>query len=165
MRYSTRLSDAIHIMVYISLYKEGPITSAKIAESIHTNPAYVRMLMAKLKAAGLIKSQRGSAKTQVARPTDEITLFDLYRAIEGERPLLHLDTHVSPECEAGVFIQLSIQDCYDDIQRVVETHMEAITLAHIIDIFRSKVKSETKRWGSIDDAVAHAISKLNDKRC
>ena len=83
MRYSTRLSDAIHIMVYISLYKEGPITSAKIAESIHTNPAYVRMLMAKLKAAGLIKSQRGSAKTQVARPTDEITLFDLYRAIEG----------------------------------------------------------------------------------
>ena len=42
MKYSTRLSDAVHILAFIALYPDCDLTSNKLAESIQTNPAYVR---------------------------------------------------------------------------------------------------------------------------
>ena len=45
MKYSTRLSDAVHILAFIALYPDCDLTSNKLAESIQTNPAYVRQLI------------------------------------------------------------------------------------------------------------------------
>ena len=45
MKYPTRLSDAVHILAFIALYPDCDLTSNKLAESIQTNPAYVRQLM------------------------------------------------------------------------------------------------------------------------
>ena len=42
MKYSTRLSDAVHILAFIALSPDCDLTSNKLAESIQTNPAYVR---------------------------------------------------------------------------------------------------------------------------
>ena len=49
MKYSTKLSDTIHILIFIALGDDEQLSSTKIAESIKTNPAYVRQLMATLK--------------------------------------------------------------------------------------------------------------------
>ena len=54
MKYSTKLSDTIHILIFIALGDEEQLSSTKIAESIKTNPAYVRQLMATLKNAGIV---------------------------------------------------------------------------------------------------------------
>ena len=53
MKYSTKLSDTIHILIFIALGDDEQLSSTKIAESIKTNPAYVRQLMATLKNAGI----------------------------------------------------------------------------------------------------------------
>ena len=45
MKYSTKLSDTIHLLVFLYLAEGDRITSAKIAESVKTNPAYIRQLM------------------------------------------------------------------------------------------------------------------------
>ena len=42
-----------------------------------------------------------------------ITLLDIYKAVEGDKSLLHLDTHTNPECGVGIYIQLSLQDYFD----------------------------------------------------
>ena len=39
MKYSTKLSDAVHVMVLIAINQEKSLSSASIAESVHTNPA------------------------------------------------------------------------------------------------------------------------------
>lgn len=96
MKYSTRLADAVHIMVFVHLADQTTLTSTEIATSIQTNPAYVRQLMAKMKAAGLIESARGQARPSLGREPEAITLLDVYRAVEGDKPLLHLDTHTNP---------------------------------------------------------------------
>ena len=49
MKYSTKLSDAVHVMVLIAINQEKSLSSASIAESVHTNPGFVRQLMLKLK--------------------------------------------------------------------------------------------------------------------
>lgn len=141
MKYSTKLSDAVHIMAFIELSDAPTLTSGEIAVSIQTNPAYVRQLMAKLKAAGLILSRQGQAKPELGRGPEDITLLDVYRAVEGTKPLLHLDTHTNPECHIGVYIQYALQDYYDEIQQQAEKQMAEIRLADVIRTFR--IKSRT----------------------
>ena len=141
MKYSTRLSDAVHIMVYIELYKGQSLSSTDISVSIQTNPTYVRQLMAKLKAANLLQSTRGIAKPTLTQKPEQISLLDIYKAIEGEKPLLHLDTHVNPECNVGIYIQYALQDHYDTVQKTAEKSMAQITLQNIIDTFREKCRS------------------------
>ena len=95
MKYSTKLSDTVHVMVLIAINQEKSLSSASIAESVHTNPGFVRQLMLKLKKAGLMTSVAGHARPSLSKPADQITLLDIYKAVEGEKPLLHLDTHTN----------------------------------------------------------------------
>ena len=61
MKYSTKLSDTVHVMVLIAINQEKSLSSASIAESVHTNPGFVRQLMLKLKKAELMTSVAGHA--------------------------------------------------------------------------------------------------------
>ena len=117
MKYSTKLSDTVHVMVLIAINQEKSLSSASIAESVHTNPGFVRQLMLKLKKAELMTSVAGHARPSLSKPADQITLLDIYKAVEGEKPLLHLDTHTNPECGVGINIQLSLQGFYNEIPK------------------------------------------------
>ena len=135
MKYSCKLSDAVHILVLIATNPLENLSSAAMAESIHTHSAFVRQIMSSLRKAGLIVSVRGHATPSLAMDASEISLLDIYRAVEGEKPLLHLDTHTNPECGAGVNIQYSLQDYYDEIQMTAEKKMAEIRLEDIIRSF------------------------------
>ena len=139
MKYSTRLSDAVHILAFIALYPDCDLTSNKLAESVQTNPAYVRQLMSALRKGGLLVSVKGHPRPALAREPEKITLLDAYRAVEGNKPLLHQDIHTNPACGVGVNIQLVIRDCYDLVQQQAEKAMEAITLQEILDRYLEKL--------------------------
>ena len=139
MKYPTKLSDAVHIMAFIALHPGVNLTSEKIAESIQTNPAYVRQLMSALRKSGLITSVKGHPRPALARESGEITLLDAYRAVEGDKPLLHQDTHTNPACGVGVNIQLAIRDCYDLVQSKAEEAMRGITLREILHRYEEKI--------------------------
>lgn len=142
MKYSTKLSDTVHVMVLIAINQEKSLSSASIAESIHTNPGFVRQLMLKLKKAELMTSVAGHARPSLSKPADQITLLDIYKAVEGDKPLLHLDTHTNPECGVGINIQLSLQGFYNEIQKTAEEKMNTITLQDIIDIYYQRISIE-----------------------
>ncbi len=139
MKYSTKLSDAVHIMVMIALRPDEELTSQKIATSIATNPGFVRQIMSKLRNDGLLNSVAGHAKPTLARQPEDISLYDMYRAVEGSKPLLHLDTHTNPECGIGINIQYALKDFYDEVQRTAEEKMKQITLRDIIDSYEQKI--------------------------
>ena len=142
MKYSTKLSDTVHVMVLIAINQEKSLSSASIAESVHTNPGFVRQLMLKLKKAGLMTSVAGHARPSLSKPADQITLLDIYKAVEGEKPLLHLDTHTNPDCGVGINIQLSLQEFYNEIQKTAEEKMNTITLQDIIDTYYQRIYSK-----------------------
>lgn len=66
-------------------------------------------------------------------------MLDVYRAVEGDRPLLHLDTHTNPECGVGVNVQHVIGERFDDVQRAAEQAMSSVTLEQIIVQYRERV--------------------------
>lgn len=141
MKYSTRLSDAIHILVLIAINPLDNMTSMTFANSINTNAGFIRQIMSALKKANLIISVHGHATPSLSKEPECITLLEIYRAIEGNKPFLHLDTHTNPECGVGVNIQYSIQDFYNNIQHTAEQEMSKITLKDIINNFEDKLKS------------------------
>ena len=63
MKYPTRLSDAVHILAFIALYPDCDLTSNKLAESIQTNPAYVRQLMSALRKGWTADQREGTSPT------------------------------------------------------------------------------------------------------
>ena len=139
MKYSTRLSDAVHILVFIHQSSSSTVSSSEIAVSIQTNPSYVRQIMAQLKAAGLISSSRGQATPELGKVPEKTSLLEIYKAVEKEKPLLHLDTHTNPECGVGVNIQLALADYYRQIQNDVENSMRNISLQDIINSYLEKI--------------------------
>ena len=142
MKYSTKLSDTVHVMVLIAINKEKSLSSASIAESVHTNPGFVRQLMLKLKKAELMTSVAGHARPSLSKPAEQITLLDIYKAVEGDKPLLHLDTHTNPDCGVGINIQLSLQGFYNEIQKNAEEKMNTITLQDIINTYYQRTSMQ-----------------------
>ena len=139
MKYPTRLSDAVHILAFIALHPDCGLTSDKLAESIQTNPAYVRQLMSALRKGGLLISVKGHPRPSLAREPEQITLLDAYQAVEGDKPLLHQDIHTNPACGVGVNIQLVLRDFYLEIQKTVENKMREITLKDVLDQYHIKL--------------------------
>lgn len=149
MRYSTKLSDATHILAFVALYSDTALTSEAIAESVKTNPAFVRQLMSALRRGGLITSVKGHPRPSLSREPCRITLLDIYRAVEGKKPLLHQDTHTNPACGIGVNIQLAIADFYREIQEAAEEKMREITLQNIIDRYYQKLEQSDLRQNQV----------------
>ena len=139
MAYSTKLSDSLHLLVFVATEQDRDLSSAAIAKSLAANPSSVRQLMGRLRRAGLITSVTGHARPELARPARDISMLDVYRAVEGDRPLLHLDTHTNPECGVGMNVQRVIGERFDDVQRTAERAMSSVTLEQIISQYRERV--------------------------
>lgn len=140
MKFSTRVSDAVHILAFIALNRNEALTSQRIAESIRTNPGCVRQLMVSLRRYGIMTSVQGHARPALSSAPADISLLDIYRAVEGGKPLLHLDTHTNPECGVGVNIQLALQDYFDKVQNRAEDEMSRITLQDVLDRYEEKLR-------------------------
>jgi len=84
MKYSYKVSDAIHILAYVSIVPAGNLSSNTIAESIESNASVVRRLMSNLKNAGLLASTVGAAKPRLAKPASEITLLDVCHQLKKD---------------------------------------------------------------------------------
>lgn len=82
MNRDTRLSDVLHVLLHLAHAPE-PVTSERLAKSIGTNPAVFRRTMAGLRKAGYVQSGRGhGGGWTLARPLSEITLLDVYNALD-----------------------------------------------------------------------------------
>ena len=135
MAYSRRLSHALHILVFIARGRQDELSSDRIGSSMHTNPVSVRQLMGRMRDAGLLNCVTGHSAPTLDRPASDISIWDVYRAVEGDKPLLHLANDVNPECEIGQDIQVIIGEEFERIHAAAATMMRSITLQDILDRF------------------------------
>ncbi len=97
MQISSRFTIAIHVLVCIETFKNDyKITSEFLASSVNVNPVVIRRLLQQLKKAGIINVKRGSGGADIEKPLNEITLLDVYNAVEcvEEGKLFHF--HENP---------------------------------------------------------------------
>ncbi len=76
MSLDTRFASAIHFLILIS-ESPTPMSSSQIAQSIGTNPSYIRKLASSLKKNGLIQSHKGISGFSLLKSPNRITLWDI----------------------------------------------------------------------------------------
>ncbi len=83
MAVNTRFSTGVHALVLLALEPSALQTSETIAGKLATNPVVIRRVFSLLRQAELVTSHKGpSGGSQLARSAKEITLKDIYRALE-----------------------------------------------------------------------------------
>ena len=145
MQISSRVTIAIHIFACIDYFGEDyKLTSDFLAGSVNVNPVVIRRLLQQLKAAGLINVARGSGGTTLAKPLKDISLLDVYQAVEcvenGE--LFHFHDNPNPACPVGRNIHHALDDKLDRIQKAMEDEMRRITLAEVVKDTRKSIVGE-----------------------
>ena len=100
MLSSSRFIVAIHALsVLARATGKGPICSGTMASSVHTNPVVIRRLMSELEKASLVRSVAGrGGGFELGRAADDITLADVYRAVEDETVFRMHKTDPNAQC-------------------------------------------------------------------
>lgn len=134
MQVSSRFTIAVHIFSCIDTFGgERKITSDFLAMSIQVNPVIIRKLLGQLKDAGLITVQRGSGGAGLAKPAEDITLLDVFNAVESldNGKLFHFHENPNPDCPVGRSVHPVLDSRLDGIQSAMEREMQSVTLADI----------------------------------
>lgn len=76
---------AISAIIAISKHPNDVISAAELSRSLDCPAAYLSQILAKLKAPGILKSQRGlNGGVFLARELNKISVYDVLAAIDGE---------------------------------------------------------------------------------
>lgn len=136
MQISSRFTIAVHILICIETFKDDyKITSDFLASSVNVNPVVIRRLLQQLKKAGIINVKRGSGGAYIEKPLDEITLLDVYNAVEciDNGNLFHFHENPNSRCPVGRNIHSVLDRRLDSIQQAMEREMSSVTLQDIAD--------------------------------
>lgn len=136
MQISSRFTIAVHVLICIETFKNDyKVTSDFLASSVNVNPVAIRRLLQQLKKAGLINVRRGSGGADIKKPIEEITLLDVYNAVEcvEEGKLFHF--HESPNrlCPVGRNIHTLLDSRLEDIQKAMEREMRSVSIQEIMN--------------------------------
>lgn len=125
---------AAHMVCAIDYFGDTrPVTSTFLAGSIGTSPVMVRTIMGMLKQAGIIESSKGKTGITLAKPLDEITLLDLWRAVDQSDAdsLFHFHENPCPQCPVGGNIHAALDGRLTAAQRALEDQLKRTTLADV----------------------------------
>lgn len=134
MQISSRFTIAVHVFICIDTFeKEHKITSEFLASSVNVNPVIIRKLIQQLKAAGLVNVTRGSGGASIAKPLNQISFLDIYKAVEciENDTLFHFHENPNVDCPVGRNIHFILDDKLERVQNAMERELESITLEDV----------------------------------
>lgn len=135
MQISSRFTIAIHMLTCMEAFKdECKVTSEFLAASINVNPVVIRRILSQLKEAGLIEVKRGTGGAAPAKPLEEITFLDVYRAVEciGDNTLFHFHENPNPDCPVGRNIHKILDGRLLKVQQAMERELQGMTMADVM---------------------------------
>jgi DNA-binding IscR family transcriptional regulator len=134
-----RFAVAIHILSLLAVSQDVHTTSNFLARSIGTNPVVVRRISKLLENAGLIHIRAGVGGSVLAQSPDDITLLDVYRAVEsGERNTLFA-IHERPlaACPVGANIQTTLDRVFTEAHQAMAQVLQQRTLRNVVEDLQS----------------------------
>ena len=87
MRLSKKFEQGIYVVFMLALQLEGrPIKSHILSEKLEVSDSYLKKILAKLAKVNIVKSNASkNGGFQLARTINEISLYDIYQALEEEK--------------------------------------------------------------------------------
>ena len=134
MQFSSRLPIAVHILLAIVEFEgKEKTTSAFLAGSVNVNPVIIRNTLGQLKAAGLVAVKAGEGGASLAKEPEDITLVDIFDAVEKEEALFHFHENPNPKCPVGKNVHAVLDNKLFAIREAMREKMKSITLQDLIN--------------------------------
>jgi Rrf2 family protein len=133
MSTNSRFAVAVHVMTLMAWADEQSLKSEQVAESVNTNPVVIRRMLCELAESKLVISQTGAmGGSKLARDPGQITLLDIYQAVES-RGVFSLHRHPpNRHCPVGVNIGTVLNDVLDEVDSAVERVLANITIKDVV---------------------------------
>lgn len=78
---------ALHALMLLAVEPSRPLRVPQVCEAIPASASHLAKVLRRLARAGLVSSNRGPrGGFTLARAAGDVTLLEVYRAIEGQRP-------------------------------------------------------------------------------
>lgn len=87
---------------------------------------------------------QGKSGIALAKELDDITFFDVYKAVDciGEEGLFHFHENPNTDCPVGRNIHQALDEKLHSVQEAMEVQMKNITLADIVRSIRQAIQKK-----------------------
>jgi Rrf2 family protein len=129
MRLSARVDYALRAMAELAA-ASAPRTVEQLAAAQRIPSKYLENILGELRRGGLLRSQRGpDGGHRLARPTSEISIADVIRALDGELANVRGNR---PENLAYTGAAAPLQQVWIALRASERVILEGVTLAHVV---------------------------------
>ena len=132
MTGNSRFAVSVHVLSYLAYKAGAQTTSAEIASSVDTNAVVIRRLLSALVKARLVLTHKGATGGfSLASAPENITLLDIYRAVEPQ--VDHGLSRFSPnhKCPVGARIETILRTAFFKAQSGMEAELARVSLSDI----------------------------------
>lgn len=135
MKLSTKGRYGLRAMLDLALNSEHgeTVSIQSIAERQNISESYLEQLVRKLRAADLVKSVRGAGGGyQLARPSSEISVGDVLRALEGSIEAVScVSTDDRISCDQADLCVTRL--VWERVNTAIENAVDSITLFQLVE--------------------------------
>ena len=134
VQFSFRMPVAVQILLCIA--KFGGMfktTSTFLASSVNVNPVIIRKTLGQLKAAGLVEVAAGVGGAKLTKAPREITLQEVFQAVEEDEDLFHIQDNPNPQCPVGRNIHRVLGSRLSTVKDHMLSDFAQITLADLLE--------------------------------
>lgn len=135
MRMSSQFTVTVQMLLLISIFDDQKMTSNMISQSTGSNPIMIRQIFGKLKNAGILNVSAGRGATTLAKSPSDISLWDIYLAVEGydSSELFKFHPKISEGCQVGRFFQDILSVHLDEAIVAMSEKLSKVSLSQLID--------------------------------
>jgi len=132
VRISEAVSLAMHGMVFLAAQESDVRNVGQIADRLGVSKAHLHKVFQQLARIGLLKSNRGpGGGYTLGRESDQITLLDIYEAIEGPMAVKKC-LFDEPICRGDRCIY---GDLLQNTQKRCQAYMQSMRLSQLTDVY------------------------------
>ena len=120
------------------------VTSDFLSGSTGVNAVIVRGVLGQLRNAGIVETRQGSGGAHLAKALDEITLYDIYKAVDcvDDEGLFHFHENPNADCPVGRNIHKAMDGRLEAAQAALENELKSTTLAQVVADTRKIIDEE-----------------------
>jgi len=148
MPASCQFATGVHLLALLAQSPDAFRTSNEIAESTMTHPVVVRRLMASLQEAGMVETQKGpGGGVRLSRLPRQITLAEVYKAVETSEPLHLPHTPPNKNCPIGHAMQRILEEIFSRAESALTNELARTTLSDVLDSAMARQKADPAARG------------------
>jgi Rrf2 family protein len=142
MGTSTRFAVGVHLLTALAANPSKVLRSEDVATSANTNPVVVRRLFSLMTGAGLIRARLGpGGGFELARPASDITLRDVFAALESGELFTEHRSPPSASCLVGAHILPVLREATAPAVEALQEELSRTTVADIASAVLARSKA------------------------